>query len=64
MQAAGAVQSVFTAHVVLHAPFGPHAQGSHRVDVTVLQLPAPSQVRAGVATSPAQVAAPHTVLVP
>ena len=58
------MQSVFAAQVVLHAPLGPHAHGSHSVEVTVLQLPAPSQVRAGVATSPAQVAAPHTVLVP
>jgi len=63
-QVAGAVQSLLAAQVVLHTPFVPQPQGSHRVEVTVLQLPVPSQVRAGVATSPTQVAAPHTVVVP
>jgi hypothetical protein len=63
-QVAGAVQSVFAAQVVLHVPFEPQAHGSHSVDVTVLQLPVPSQVRAGVATSPVQVAAPQTVVAP
>ena len=62
---AGAVQSALPAQVVLHAPFEPQAHGSHRVDVTVLQFPAPSQVRAGVATSPiVHVAAAQTVVVP
>jgi hypothetical protein len=64
-QVAGAVQSPFAAQVVLHAPLEPHPHGSHSVEVTVLQLPAPSQVRAGVATSPmVQVAGPQTVVVP
>jgi hypothetical protein len=54
-QLAGALQSALLMHVVLQAPFGPQPHGSHSVDVTDWQLPAPSQVAAAVNTSPTQV---------
>lgn len=63
-QVAGAVQSVLAVQLMLHVPVLPQPQGSHSVEVTVLQLPAPSQVRGGVSTSPVQVPATQTVLVP
>src|SRR4051812_29037434 len=63
-QLAGAVQSVLALQLVLQAPFDPQAQGSHNVEVTVLQFPAPSQVRGGVTTSPAHVPATQTAVVP
>ena len=63
-QVAGAVQSVLAVQVVLQAPFVPHPQGSHKVDVTVLQLPAPSHMRGGVSTSPVQLPATQTAVVP
>ena len=56
VQEAGDVQSVPTAQVVLQAPLAPQAYGSHNVEVTVLQVPAPSHVRTGVSVSPTQVA--------
>ena len=66
VQAAGDVQSALDVHVVLQAvPFEAQPQGSQSVEVTVLQLPAPSQVRAGVNTSPLrQVEATQTVPLP
>jgi hypothetical protein len=63
-QVAGAVQSVLAVQVMLQVPLAPQPQGSHKVDVTVLQLPAPSQVRGGVSTSPVQLPATQTVLLP
>ncbi len=59
VQLAGEVQSVPVVQVVLQAPLVPQAYGSHNVEVTVLQVPAPSQVRSGVNVSPTQVAAAH-----
>ena len=59
----GAVQSVLAVQVVLQAALVPQAKGSHRVEVTVLQLPAPSQVRVGVSVSPVHVAAAQVVVV-
>jgi hypothetical protein len=61
LQLAGVVQSVFAAQVVLQVPFVLQANGSHTVEVTVLQFPAPSQVRTGVNVSPVQVAATQVV---
>jgi hypothetical protein len=61
LQLAGDVQSVFAAQVVLQVPFVLQANGSHTVEVTVLQFPAPSQVRTGVNVSPVQVAATQVV---
>jgi hypothetical protein len=63
-QVAGALQSLLPMQVVLQTPPVPQAQGSHSVDVTVLQLPAPSQVRPGVKTSPTQVEATQVAVVP
>jgi hypothetical protein len=59
VQEAGVVQSVPAVQVVLQAPPVPQAYGSHNVEVTVLQVPAPSQVRKGVSVSPTQVAPAH-----
>ena len=58
----GDVQSVLEAQVVLQtALVVSQANGSQSVEVTVLQLPAPSQVRAGVSVSPVQLPATHCV---
>ena len=59
VQEAGDVQSVPTVQVVLHALLVPQAYGSQSVEVTVLQVPAPSQVRTGVRVSPTQLAFAH-----
>ena len=62
MQVDGAVQSVLTVHAVLQTLFVvSQANGSHSDVVTVLQLPAPSQVRAGVSVSPVQLWATQVV---
>jgi hypothetical protein len=62
MQVDGAVQSVLTVQVVLQTLFVvSQAKGSHSVEVTVLQLPVPSQVRAGVSVSPLQLCATQVV---
>jgi hypothetical protein len=62
MQVDGAVQSVLTVQVVLQTLFVvSQAKGSHSVEVTVLQFPVPSQVRAGVSVSPLQLCATQVV---
>jgi hypothetical protein len=63
-QVAGALQSALVEQVVLQAPLEPQPQGSQSVDVTVWQVPAPSQVAAAVNTSPEQVDGMQTVSVP
>jgi hypothetical protein len=62
MQVDGEVQSVLTVQVVLQTLFVvSQAKGSHSVEVTVLQFPVPSQVRAGVSVSPLQLCATQVV---
>jgi hypothetical protein len=59
LQTLGEAQSVLSVHMVLHAPV-PQTKGLHDViDVAGWQVPAPSQVRAGVSIVPLQVAAAH-----
>ena len=58
----GDAQSVVLAHVVLQTLFVvSQAYGSQSEVVTVLQEPAPSQVRAGVSVEPVQLPATQTV---
>ena len=58
----GDTQSVAVlVHVVLHAVADPHWYGSHSALVTDRQMPAPSQVRAGVSVEPTHVPATHCV---
>jgi transposase len=61
LQVAGVAQSVLAAQVVLQAVVA-HPKGSHSDEVTVLQLPAPSHVRAGVSVETEQVAAAQVVV--
>lgn len=61
LQTFGDTQSALLVQVDLQAPFEPHCHGSHIVGVTVLQVPAPSQVRAGVRVDPVHVAAAQLV---
>ena len=60
VQELGATQSLLVVQVILQAPV-PHWKGSHSVEVTVLQFPVPSQVRAGVSVSPLQLCATQVV---
>jgi hypothetical protein len=57
----GETQSLLAVQVDLQAPFEPHIQGSQGEVVTVLQVPAPSQLRAGVSVDPVQEAAAQLV---
>jgi hypothetical protein len=62
VQVLGDAQSVVLAHVVLQTLFVvSQAYGSQSEVVTVLQEPAPSQVRAGVSVEPVQLPATQTV---
>jgi hypothetical protein len=60
-QVFGATQSASAEQTVLQVLFVLHWKGSHSDEVTVLHVPAPSQVRAGMNVELAQVAATHTV---
>jgi hypothetical protein len=62
LQVAGVAQSAFAAQLLLHALLVPQAKGSQRVEVTALQLPAPSQVCAGVNVWLVQVAGAQVVV--
>jgi hypothetical protein len=62
MQVLGEAQSDVAAHVVLQTLLAvSQAKGSHSEVVTVLQVPAPSHVRAGVSVEPVQLPATQTV---
>ena len=62
MHVAGEVQSALTVHVVLHTPpVAAQANGVHSDGVTVLHVPAPSQVRVAVKVEPTQVEAAQVV---
>jgi len=60
MQAPPGAQSLFDAHVVLHV-VAPHAYAPHDVGLAAGQLPAPSQVRAGVCVVPLHDSLPQLV---
>ena len=62
LQVAGGTQSAWLAHEALHA-FAPHTYGTHDTGAAITQVPAPSQLAAGisVAAVAGQVAARHGV---
>ena len=61
VQTLGARQSASLAQLVRHAPAVPHRYGAHETGSAIRQVPAPLQVRVGVAVEPVHVAAAHIV---
>jgi hypothetical protein len=61
MQTFGATQSASPVQFVRHAPFEPHTYGAHETGSPIRQVPAPLQVRAGVAIEPVHVAVAQVV---
>ena len=60
VQTLGDTQSALVVQVALHAAV-PQTNGSHMAVVAFRQVPAPSQVRAGVSVDPVHEAAPQVV---
>jgi hypothetical protein len=64
VQTLGATQSASVAQVVRHALAVPHRYGAHDTGSAIRQVPAPLQVRAGVAIEPVHIAGAHVVAPP